>query len=140
MKNTRRLRSKSGAEKAWTQIKEQASWHGEHRDCTVKAMALTTGCSYLTALAALKAAGRRKRCGFDLDKLVQAIRKLGWGVAEQSRPAKAKTLKTVGAELPHGCYIVATYGHVAALINGHVVDWAADTRKRVQVIYKIYPI
>ena len=73
---------------------------GEHGDCSVRAVALTTNVPYETAHVALRVAGRRNRRGAFENQIVKATRSLGYTVDPKVIPKQSNgslyTAKTIG--------------------------------------------
>ena len=112
----------------------------ERNDCTVKATALVTGWNYRDAHRFVKELGRRDRCGFHTSIIANALERNGWGITSKyvSKPNGGQyTMTTIGRVLPKGRYMVQVDGHVAALVDGEVLDWTAGRRHRVIKTWKI---
>jgi hypothetical protein len=128
---------------------------GETNDCTVRALAAASGASYEEAHAALAKHGRPYRKGptatwiyshgrryIDCPALRKAALDLGcsWKVLEPTE-YKAKTMTTAARDrhLASGRFICMVRGHVAALVDGEVIDWTAGRRHQIKEVYKLVP-
>jgi len=123
----------------YEQVKE-ASWKsGESRDCTVRSIALTTGEGYEMAHYALEEQGRVRRMSTSICSMFDACKSLGYKM-ERMKPeeyAGAKTaISAARMNLP-GRYILSFSGHVAAMIDGKVLDWTEGRRHRIERIYRV---
>lgn len=114
---------------------------GEHGDCSVRAVALTTNVPYETAHIALRVAGRRNRRGAFENQIIKATRSLGYTVDPKVIPKQSNgslyTAKTIGRVYPTGNYLVYTRGHVFALVNGSVLDWTEGKKHRVLGLQRV---
>lgn len=131
-------------------VQLQAEWTrpGHHRDCTVRALALTCDLTYEEAHAICKRYGRIHNKGYDLIRAFP-IRKVAWG----PRGAILKRQKVRGVELVKvtrprlklalwldrhrkGRFIIETSNHAMAVIDGAVHDiWPMkEHRKIVRVL------
>lgn len=128
---------------------------GETNDCTVRALAAATGESYEDAHAALAKHGRPYRKGpkalgnrlngritITCPALEKAARDLGYDfrIMEPSEYS-AKTMVTAARDrkLAKGHYICMVRGHVAAVVNGEVIDWTDGRRHQIKEVYQITP-
>lgn len=128
---------------------------GESNDCTVRALAVTTGVAYEVAHAALAAAGRKNGKGTHFQVQLAALRALGFTmVAVDSRalinqyPGVHKGLRNVTTHHPErfptafagmGPALLYTPGHVAGMTEGVVHDWTRGKAVRVRGIYRVVP-
>jgi hypothetical protein len=117
--------------------------HGERFDCTVIALTATTGLDYDTVHAAMAAGGRKNGKRFAFDDKGQAIAKgLGFELQTLDRSEySAKTMRSVERDrkLQAGAYIVRVRGHVAALVDGKVIDWSEGRLHRIVKIWRVVP-
>lgn len=122
---------------------------GERNDCTVRALALTTGAPYEAARAHLAAFGRRKNRGTAWWRFVvwfEGKTLNGYRLKELALPKKTDhqdrhplrqqctTWRTVGqfaAAHPRGRYILRVAGHAIPLIDGVVTDWKEGKARRL---------
>ncbi len=115
----------------------------EARDCAVKAVALVCNVSYQTAWYALQAEGRRFRGGTSLDKTRRACERLGWVMEKMDlltvRRAGARTMLTAGRArlFRQGRFLLGVSGHIAACIDGEVIDWSKGRRHRLSRVYTV---
>lgn len=135
----------SGSSKAiWDSMVTASKANGEHRDCTVKALTAATGLTYDECHAALAKTGRkpRKGCHWYIQG-PQAAKALGFTMRRMDRSEyRAKTMITAGRDraLRSGRFVVQVSRHVAAVVDGKVIDWSEGTRRRVEDIYECTPI
>ena len=115
----------------------------ERRDCTVKALAITTGIKYERAHKVMKLMGRKDGRGLKSPDLNTQIRKMQMAVKLCDRIVgtaqfpERLTMNTVGERYPTGVWLVFTCNHVAALVNGHIEDWSEGRRNRVQWMIRV---
>lgn len=107
----------------------------EDRDCAVKATALVTDVSYEVAHAALKAQGRKNRCGTYPVQYRSAIAAMGFEVRKVE--FKRCTVRTIGAQLRRGKFLVRVNRHVLAVVDGKVMDWTDGRLHRVKDVYEV---
>lgn len=127
----------------FTTLLEASKSRRETKDCTVKAVAAATGCSYSDAHAAMAKTGRKPRKGSHCSNMVTACKSLGFTMERLQRSEyRAKTMRTAprDARFQHGEYIMATSGHVAAVVDGDVIDWTTGRLHRIQAAYQVRPI
>jgi len=114
----------------------------ERNDCTVKALAITAGIEYQQAHRILAVLGRKNSRGLRcehhtmVNKMRAAVMMADKIVSKAEYP-QGLTLKTIGQWRPHGSWLVFTSGHVAAMIDGKVDDWAADSKRRVKYMIRV---
>lgn len=128
----------------WDTMATASKAHGESNDCTVMALTAATGCSYDDCHAALRKAGRKNRRGCQFPTIGKAAAKsLGFLMEELDwRDYSAKTMITAERDrrLRTGNFVVRVRGHVAALVDGKIVDWTAGRRHRIRNIYTFTPM
>lgn len=116
---------------------------GERRDCGVISLALACDVSYAEAHAALKASGRRGRCGTYDYQMTQGARRLGFELVKEvvRQPGGGKyTMRTVGkALLKSRRYIAHVHDHYAAIVDGQVKDRTAGGLERVKWVWWAVP-
>ena len=116
--------------------------HNERKDCTVVAMALALDLDYKTVHSAMAIAGRKhgKACNFSVIGR-KAAADLGF-LMETLLDYSAKTMITAERDpkLAKGRYIIQIRRHVAALIDGKVIDWSQGRRKIINRIYTFTPM
>lgn len=129
---------------------------GRTKDCTVVALTIVTGLPYAECHAALKAAGRIDGRGCYMDVQLKALRTLGfvarrWSSREVcelilSYPKKGIAGLTTHqprrfpkAWAPHAAksLLLYTRGHVSAMKDGVVQDWAINKAKQVYEVWEV---
>jgi hypothetical protein len=115
----------------------------ERNDCTVVAIALTTGLPYHVVHKALEARGRKSRKGAFNDQWLGALADLGfkarrWTSREVVDMIMSYPKKGISGLTTHqprrfpkswansGTLILHSHRHVSACINGEVQDWAIN--------------
>ncbi len=118
--------------------------HNERKDCTVVAMALALDLDYKTVHSAMAIAGRKhgKACNFSVIGPKAAA---DLGFLMETMPDYKYSAKTVltaerDRKLAKGRYIIKMRRHVAALIDGKVVDHTQGRRKIINRIYTFTPM
>ena len=112
----------------------------EKNDCTVRAIAITTGEGYDMAHYAMEEHGRRKGKGAQLYAMKDACEALGYEMLKLHRDKwedVAKTATTATKLQWPGRYIISFRGHVAAMVDGDIYDWVKGRRHRILDIYHI---
>lgn len=129
----------STSKSLWDTMATASRAHGERNDCTVMSLTAATGCTYDECHAALAKAGRRRRRGCNFPVIGKAAAKsLGFLMEELDyRDYSAKTMITAERDpkLRTGKYVLRVRGHVAAMVDGKVVDWTQGRRHRINNIY-----
>lgn len=109
----------------------RAEEFNERRDCTVIALAATTGLPYPRCHQALSAVGRKNRRGIPFRKVVQ---KLAEEVDHDFDQVKRSgTLRRFVTEYPQGRFYVTIRGHAFAVLDGVIHD---NCRPRLGSIIK----
>lgn len=113
---------------------------GERNDCTVRAMALSTGLDYDECHAAFAAVGRIKGKGVRRDKTRAAAKRLGFEMVRTA--TRAKTAITIERDraLQSGNYIVGMTRHLAAMVDGKLHDHTKGRRKRVNNVWEMIKV
>lgn len=112
----------------------------ETDDCAVMSLALATGISYQEAHEALKIEGRKNCQGTYAFQIEKAAQRFGFKLVmlpKEHRYYKAKTIRSLQKKILAGSFIVASTRHFSAIVDCEVEDWANNTCKRIQIIYKI---
>ena len=114
----------------------------ENNDCTVKALSVVTGLSYGKVHAELKVQGRKNGKGCRRHQQFAAIEALTGKrpvlCEELTERLEGTTTKTLARKLnPNKRYLVYTRAHVSAIVDGGMVDWASDRRKKVKEIFEL---
>ena len=105
--------------------------------CTVIALAMTAGIGYGAAFHTYKRLGRKTGQGtlFNMQKAAFAEHGL---TLVQTVNVFGKTLKTAAeCSRAKGSYLLYSYAHVSAVVDGTMYDWATASRKRVTHVYEI---
>lgn len=131
-------------ETIWQSMVTDSRAKGEHNDCTVKALTAATGLPYADCHMALAKQGRKPRKGCHFNSMgKRAAASLGW-LMETVDPFdyRAKTMITAERDraFRSGRYVVQVSRHVAALIDGKVIDHSQGSRRRIQCVYAFTPI
>jgi len=125
----------------------------ETNDCAVIAIAAATGTDYATVRDLLAAAGRKTRHGTQRAASYLVLDKLGFDripvVPEMmiaQYPKAHQILKSVTSHHPRrfnkiwsdgNTYLFFFSGHVAAVIDGTLIDWSINRALQCTEIYKI---
>lgn len=132
----------------YEQLQEVASRYREANDCTVRGIATLFGCTYGVAHRALAKTGRENRGGASWQTIDKAMNNLAdrFGVTLEVHGEPAMSLQWArykGVETPtiaqfiknhpKGSYLLAMRGHVAAVRDGVLYDWTANTAQRRRV-------
>jgi len=112
----------------------------ENNDCGVRALALVCNIPYKTARETLSAHGRKHGAGVFTFQLAKAL-------VEHSNPKPLQTVlkpkggrytpKTIGKAYPKGRFLLYSRGHVMAMVDGEILDWAQDRRLRIVAIQEV---
>lgn len=125
-------------EEMYANVLQQRSEFCEANDCAVKALALVTGESYEMAHYALECQGRVPRDGTYTHQTLTALEELGFTWKRTgSEDIPARTAITLQRLNWPGRYLVNYAGHVAAMVDGQVLDWTRTKRNRILSVYKI---
>jgi hypothetical protein len=111
----------------------------ENNDCTVRAFALLTDAPYETARAYLRAFGRGNRRRMYSTELLRAFDLAGFDLKELPFKAKTAVTATREAQAAGGRVLISITGHVFAVIDGHVDDWADNRRTRFENAWRVVP-
>jgi hypothetical protein len=136
---------------------EAATALGETNDCSVKALALVTGCTYEEAHEALRRCGRKNGQGvWVLQNMAPAARILGFRLRRmpirdrlaiiQTYPERDRVLAGITTHHPRRfrrawaampTMIFETSEHVAAFRDGELHDWSVNNAKRVTDLWLV---
>lgn len=115
----------------------------EHNDCAVKALAITAGIPYGKAHDIMRIMGRKNGRGFRhrgiydmVTKYTMAVKLAGRQAGKLEYPT-GYTMRTITERCQHGSYLVFMRGHVAAVVNGEVMDWTKGRLHRVTSIMRV---
>lgn len=135
-------------------VTKGASFDGEKNDCTVRALANAKDIPYEEAHFTLHKYGRRDRRGAIVSVSHKAYTMQGFTcIGIYGRTLRARAMGFVGSDTPRnrgitlgkllpklseGRYIVMITGHALAVINGQVIDKAANSSgQSVFAVYKL---
>ncbi len=141
---------------AYIRFSQDRARHNENNDCTVIAIAATTGVGYDAAHTACAAFGRVNKKGMVRSSMHNALKSLGFELVPvllkdiiAKYPGNHKNLGSVTTHHPvrfnsvwrdGNNYLLHQKGHVSACVNGELLDWAVGRMKRVVAIYKVQKI
>ena len=110
----------------------------EDRDCSVKALALTTHLSYEKAHQILKEQGRKPRRGVPMMSIQCSFAMAGYKLVDVTSKINAKTVKSFGnLKLPKtNKYLISTSGHIVAARSNNVLDWTKWRQHRIKRVYR----
>ena len=132
----------------FNELQEVSKCYGETNDCTVKGLATLFGCTYGVAHRTLAKYGRQQRKGATWGTIDSAAKFLAQRfnvtLETHGRPAcslryakyvgvKTPTIKQFIKQNPRGVFLLSMRGHVAAVRDGVLYDWTAETAQRRQV-------
>ena len=135
-------------------VMEESKSLGEYNDCTVKAIAITTGVPYEKVHAALKKVGRRNNKGATIWQMQLACQAIGFKMVAVPKEGfldqypKSSKLKNITTHHPKKFnkvwkdgkkYIFNTSKHVAAVIDGVNHDWSVGNSLRVKTVFHVVP-
>lgn len=145
--------------KTFQELSAVAEIHSEKNDCTVKALAILTGCSYSAVHTALESAGRKRGKGASFLIQEGACEMLGFKLVKmtcydrlqiiQEYPGAHKNLQSITTHHPRRFprvwankppMMFHVRGHVAAFKEGTVHDWTVNKAMRVLDIYTVEKI
>jgi hypothetical protein len=128
----------------WDALSVKAAAHNEHRDCTVRALTASTGLDYDVCHEAFRKLGRKNRRGVHWSPTaMKAANSVGFNMRRLLRNEySAKTMITAERDpaLRAGRYCVLVRGHVAALVDGQIIDWTQGRRHKIQAVYEVTPM
>ena len=105
-------------------------YYKDTNNCSVVAVAVSTGVAYGAAFKALEKAGRARGKGATTGQIREALDYLGY--TTRTVVEYFKTVRTVTDYLPStGNFIAYTQGHVLSIRNGRVIDWTEGRRHKV---------
>lgn len=117
----------------------------QKNDCTVRALALTTGADYDATYDALAEAGRRCSQGFDFRTWAKDGVHNGFRFVWRPFPARRWAWRmnpvTFAMSHPRGRYILRVSKHVFACIDGMLMDTApVETMRCVYGAWEVVPV
>lgn len=136
----------------YTSLTIESKKLNERNDCTVKAFAIVTGCSYNEAHWEMKKAGRPNRKGLPTllvnrrirkedipdhnERMIAALKRKGFKV--QKVGCNSKTVRTLGRNIKsNGRFLVFVRGHVLAIKDKKVHDWTDGRCHRIRSVWKV---
>jgi hypothetical protein len=145
---------KIGFTETFSKLNMVSQAKNETNDCTVKALAIVANVTYDEAHRALANAGRKARQGCYQGAQYAALKTLGKKLERvDMRPILATFPKDRKGNIrrnmtthhprrfnkvwPKGTYLLYTIGHVSAVVDGVMHDWAANTSRRVISMYRV---
>ena len=130
----------------WQALKMTSNLHNEDRDCSVKALVVTTGKTYTECHTQLAALGRKPRTGSSMPCIVHAAKLLGWNMHPMDsllanikyRKGSGVTAKSAPNWLPNNrIFMLEFKNHVAGFYKGRVIDWTMTRNHRVTRIWEL---
>lgn len=138
----------------WSELHAASKARGETNDCAVVALSILANVSYEVAHAALAKAGRKSRSGTYMGTMFAALRALGCTITRvdpmkivNQYPHPHYNLKNMTTHHPvrfsgvfqhlEGKFLMVTASHVAALVDGRLLDWSQSKAMRVEALYRI---
>jgi len=110
----------------------------EDKDCAVRAVAIVSGETYRSVHAAFARAGRRPRKATSFFITCSALVRLGLKIENVRAQFKAKTIVTLGRELPKkGSFLIRVKQHILAAVDGEILDWTDGRRHRITEIWEV---
>ena len=113
---------------------------GETNDCGVRALALVCGIPYQTARLALRTHGRKPCDGvytFQLDKALTEFCKPKPRRFVYQSNGRQYTPISIAKAYPKGRFLLYSSGHVMAMVDGKILDWADGRRLRIKAIQEV---
>lgn len=118
----------------------------EYNDCSVRAVAAVSALPYRDAHWLLARMGRKRCEGLEPKWIHAGLHEVGLqtrSVPTEGKTAPAwarkKTMRTLMRSVPKsGSYLIYSFDHVAAVVDGVMHDFAADQLRRVVCIYSIH--
>ena len=124
----------------WADVADASAERKEHNDCAVRAVTIVTGLDYQTVHAAFIEAGRKPRKGTPRGVTREACKRLGY----QWEPVQVRAKTAITAErdpvLRSGRFVVGMTRHLAAMVDGQLIDHTKGKRKRINGAYTLTPI
>ncbi len=110
----------------------------ETRDCAIIATTVVTGEGYPKIHELYKKLGRRNRCGTQFPLIHTVFDMLGFKLHPITNYYDGASVRSIAPQLPSkGKFLVRTRKHVAAIIDGAVVDWSEQRKLYVKEIYQV---
>tara|TARA_R110000803_G_scaffold126004_1_gene193482 strand:+ start:282 stop:674 length:393 start_codon:yes stop_codon:yes gene_type:complete len=111
-------------------------YYKDKNNCSVVAVAVSTGVAYGAAFKALEKAGRVRKRGATTGQIRKALDYLGYTTRTVEKDFK--TVRTVTDRLPStGNFLAYTPSHVLSIRNGRVMDWTEGRRQRIYSVTEV---
>lgn len=111
--------------------------YNDNNFCTVVAVASVTGMSFGKARIKMEKAGREHKKGAYDFQYHEVIQRRGYKL-ERVLGYRGHHVRTMGKKLKgQGNFLVKVRGHVLAVMDGVINDWAVDSCRRVDSVYKV---
>lgn len=126
-------------EKLYKTTLAKSDEYGESCDCAVRAVAIATGEGYDMAHYFMTENGRKKRRGTYFYTTLEVLKDLGYSCVKIDKPEDIKTAITLerhGGDLM-GSFLVRFPEHLAAFVDGRLLDYYKGRRCRVRSLYKV---
>lgn len=101
-------------------------------DCSVRALAVGTGCTYEQASAVFSAAGRQMKHGTSQDTSHKVH--VEWLKMKPLENVKGWSVAAFIAANPSGTFILHRRRHAFAVVNGVLHDWEIGTKARSKIV------
>jgi len=131
----------------FAKICEASASYNERSDCVVKAISITCEMGYDKVHAMVKSKGRKNRCGVKLVTKIAIFAELTYNYGfdlitfvpkrQGKRQFSQYTMATIGKAFPKGRYLISVRGHMAAMVDGEILDWTAGRRHRVITLTEV---
>ena len=111
--------------------------YGERMDCAVRAVAVATGVHYIDVQALMTSYGRTPGRRTPRAATNNTLAHLGFD--KKFVPFRGKTVCTLEREFKRrkGTFLVSTRGHILAIKDGVVQDWAKGRKHRVLSVCEV---
>ena len=110
----------------------------ERNDCSVIALAITTGESYGACWNALKDAGRPHQAGALITEMHAAAEALGYLLVDVTTSyPEVKSTRTATKLPKNRSFLFVSTDHVSPVKGGKVADWAGGRRFRTEKIFQV---
>ena len=100
-------------------------------DCSVRALAVATGCTYQQASAIYSAAGRMLKKGTNVETSVRVHEQ--WLKMRRITDYDGWMLAAFIAANPKGRFVLHKRGHAFSVIDGVLHDWEDTTKPRTEI-------
>ena len=117
-------------------IQRDSDAAGEDNDCAVTAVTAITGIGYQAVRRRFAEKGRSDKRGVWDEIMIMVLNSYGLDVVKREFH-NIKTMTSLEMFIPHGKFLVTLDGHVAAVIDGVIHDYTAQSRKHVKEIFQV---